>query len=135
MTAYNAGIIPPTARGNVNNMEKQMSRSMTITNHSEIISHRDVFSVADVPQRVHSLVSRQAVEHWIRLGCNDEKLRTAVIGRTRVTSQEELDRFLHAINATPPDCGHGATAQTTLSPRAIQKGRERFRLPAPEAGN
>lgn len=111
-----------------------MARSMTIENYHEIIGHGDVFSVGDVPARVHGLVSRQGVEHWIRCGCNDEKLRTAVIGRTRVTSAEELTRFLRAINESESDCEQDtAAAKTTLSPRAIQKARERFRLPVPEA--
>lgn len=75
-----------------------MPASRTIVNHPQILKDSEIIRVSEVKDRLHGFVGRQAVEGWIRDGFDNEKLRTALIGRVRVTSVQELERFLFAIN-------------------------------------
>ena len=48
-------------------------------------------------------VSLLTVERWIRQGVDGVKLEVCRIGGTRHTSEEAVQRFLEAMNQTPPE--------------------------------
>lgn len=111
-----------------------MPASRMIENHPEILKHDEILKISEVESRLHGLVGRQAVEGWVREGFDGEKLRTALIGRVRITSVSELDRFLLAINGKLTDevIRNEPSAPCTLTPKQRAAARAKYKLPTPE---
>ena len=111
-----------------------MAGSKVIENHPEILKHPEIIRVSEITDRLHGFVGRQGVEGWIRDGFDGERLQTALIGRVRVTSAQELDRFLLAINGKPSGSAvvNEIPVSNSMTTKQLTEARSKYNLPAPE---
>ena len=55
-----------------------------------------------IPGRSGTGVGVSTVWRWVLTGCRGQRLESCMVGGSRMTSQEAIERFLAAINGTTP---------------------------------